>query len=56
MQTGNIGGIQGGCRPEAGECLKPKVAQRSSRGDQQESEYEGLSLQVIFLYTQMTWK
>ena len=46
MRTGNIRGIQGGRQPETGESPKPTVVHRSSGGDQQESEYEGHSLQV----------
>ena len=46
MRTGNIGGIQGGHRPETGECPKPIVINCSSGGDQQKSEYKGHYPQV----------
>ena len=37
MWTGNIGGIQGGGRPETGECAEPTVVHRSSGCDQSAS-------------------
>ena len=39
MRTGNIGGTQGGRRPETGECPMRTVVHRSSGGDQKENEY-----------------
>ena len=49
MRTGNIGGIQGGRRPETGERPKPTVIHCSRGGDQQEREFKGLY--PLLLYT-----
>ena len=49
MRIENIGGIQGGRRPETGECPKPTVIHCSRGGDQQESEYKGHSPQVVYV-------
>ena len=48
MRTGNIGGTQGGRRPETGECPKPTVIHDSSGGDQQKASTRDILHNLLY--------